>query len=61
MNLKTDILKEYFVYIPDYSSLSSFQDKIDKLFYQILKNSEELNKLEQLTQLVVSQISKKRG
>ena len=58
-NLKTDILKEYFVYVPDDSSLSSFQDKIEKLFYQILKNSEELNELEKLKQLVVSQISKR--
>ena len=58
-NLKTDILKEYFVYVPDDNSLWSFQDKIDKLFYQILKNSEELNELEKLKQLVVSQISKR--
>ena len=58
-NLKTDILKEYFVYVPDDSSLSSFQDKIEKLFYQILKNSEELNELEKVKQLVVSQISKR--
>lgn len=58
-NLKTDILKEYFVYVPDDNSLWSFQDKIDKLFYQILKNSEELNELEKLKQLIVSQISQR--
>ncbi|MDW7776737.1 MAG: restriction endonuclease subunit S [Methanosarcinales archaeon] len=47
-NLKTDILKEYKISIPDINELNNFQNSIALIFEKLLKNSNQIRTLEKL-------------
>ena len=47
-NLKTDILKEYKIPIPDINELNNFQNSIALIFEKLLKNSMQIRTLENL-------------
>ena len=47
-NLKTDILKEYKIPIPDINELNNFQNSIAIIFEKLLKNSKQIRTLEKL-------------
>jgi type I restriction enzyme S subunit len=47
-NLKTDILKDYKIPIPDYLQLQVFQQSIELIFEKILKNVNQIRTLEKL-------------
>jgi len=47
-NLKTDILKEYKIPIPDINELNNFQNSIALIFEKLLKNSIQIRTLEKL-------------
>ena len=56
-NLKTDILKEYKILIPDKEKLNEFQRIINPIFKQLFNTSKEIEKLELFKQSVISRIS----
>ncbi len=56
-NLKTDILKEYEIIVPDEKKLKDFQRKIKPIFEQLLDISKEIKKFKVLQQLIISRIS----
>ena len=56
-NLKTDILKEYKILIPDKEKLNEFQRIINPSFKQLFNTSKEIEKLELFKQSVISRIS----
>lgn len=47
-NLKTDILKEYVIQIPDGKTLEKFDNLIAPIFNKLLKNTKQIKQLEQL-------------
>jgi len=47
-NLKTDILKEYSIPIPDNKSLQLFDNQIEPVFDKLLKNTTQIRTLEKL-------------
>ena len=56
-NLKTDILKEYKILIPDKEKINEFQRIINPIFKQLFNTSKEIEKLELFKQSVISRIS----
>ena len=56
-NLKTDILKQYKIFVPDEAKLKEFQRIIEPIFNQLLNNSKEIEQLELIKQSVISRIS----
>jgi type I restriction enzyme S subunit len=47
-NLKTDILKEFTIKLPDNKTLESFQVKIDSIFNKLLANAQQIKTLENM-------------
>lgn len=58
-NLKTDILKQYKIFVPDEAKLKEFQRIIEPIFKQLLNTSKEVEQLELIKQSVISRISGK--
>jgi len=56
-NLKTDILKEYKILIPDKEKFNEFQRIINPIFKQLFNTSKEIEKVELFKQSVISRIS----
>lgn len=56
-NLKTDILKQYKIFVPDEAKLKEFQRIIEPIFKQLLNSSKEVEQLELIKQSVISRIS----
>lgn len=48
INLKTDIIKEYEIPIPNKETLREFQDEVDPIFKKLLFNSKQIQTLEKL-------------
>ena len=58
-SMTTEYLNAMEILNPDEKTLEVFEDNVSKIYTEIKKNNIELVKLNQLKQLVVSQISKR--
>ena len=55
-NLKTDILKEFVIPVPDEKSLTDFQIQIVSIFEKLLSNAKQIQTLESLRDAILPKL-----